>query len=370
MRIAMVTYLGKEGGVYTHIKNLASRISKFPGIELHIVVLSEKDNIEDRFGSKVHFIKRSKNKGANYIYNPFLIKRKIVEIDPDIVHIHQAFNYHSIAGILLKKPAIIVTIHQRITDEIVRRLPPSIERSIKLKIEGYLEGWLMRTSSYIIAPNPLIYESLDGEIESRKIYPISNGIDMIKIQESPQYDGFNHPCILYVGRLEYLKRVDLLLEATKIIKESIPDITTYIIGSGSQKEEFQDQVRLLNIDGNIKFIGFIPQDEIYSYYKSADIFVNPSQDGVFSLTTIEAMASGIPVITSNIYKNIHFLIEDGKTGLLSEYGNKSDLANKLLILLKNKELREIMGKSGQEIAKEYSWDQIASDTLKLYYKCI
>lgn len=366
MRIAMVTYLGEEGGVYTHIKNLASRISRLPDFELHIVALDEKDNIEDRFGCKVHFIKRGKFRGANYLYNPISIKRKISEINPDIVHVHQAFNYHSIACALSKNRPIVVTIHQGIVDEIERRLSPSIRRYFKLKIDKYLEKWLLKTASYVIAPNPLISEYLRGLIELKKICSIPNGVDLIRIQESKPYTNFNHPCILYVGRLETLKRVDILLEATQLIKKSIPDINIYIIGSGSQENKLKNQAKQLNIEDNTKFMGFIPQDEIYSYYKSADIFVNPSQDGIFNLTTIEAMACGVPVITSNVYKNIQYIIEDGKTGLLYEYGNKFDLANKLIALLQNTKLREMMAGAGQERAKEYSWDKIAEKTMNMY----
>jgi glycosyltransferase involved in cell wall biosynthesis len=261
----------------------------------------------------------------------------------------------------------VVTIHQEIADEIERRLAPSVRKYIKLKIDRYLESWLLGVTSYVIAPNPLIFEYLGGKIESKKICSIPNGIDLIKIQESQLYNDFNHPCILYVGRLEPLKRVDILLEATKIIKESIPDINTYIIGTGSQENVLKIYARQLNIENNTKFMGFIPQDEIYSYYKSAEIFVNPSQDGIFSLTTLEAMACGVPAVTSNIF-NIPYVIEDGKTGLLCEYGNKFDLANKLIALLQSRELREKIAIAGHEKAKEYSWERVASETLDIYRK--
>src|SRR3972149_458891 len=160
MRIVMLTYLGKEGGVYTHIKNLASRISKFPDIELHIIGLNEKDYIEDQSGYKVHFIKKRNSIGANYLYNPILIKKIIAEINPDIVHVHQAFNYHSIACMLHKSGGTVLTIHQVISDEIQRRLPQSTKRYIKLKINNYLEKWLLEKASCVIAPNPLISDYL------------------------------------------------------------------------------------------------------------------------------------------------------------------------------------------------------------------
>ena len=366
MKVAIVTYLGEEGGVYTHIKNIAIRISRFHNVELHIIVLSEKDCTEKLFGSTVHFIKREYFRAANYFYNPTLIKNKILEIDPDIVHVHQAFNYHSIAVCALtRKYPLIVTIHQGMADEIKNRLSPSLRRYIKLKINPYLEKRMLKRASHIIVLSPHVKEYF-SDLKS-KITVIPNGVDFEEIQNSGQKRDIAHPSIFFAGRLEKVKGVNILLRAIPHIKRLIPDVKVYIAGSGSEENKLKNLVKELNLTENVRFLGFISGDAKWSYYKSIDLCVVPSINEAFGLSSLEAMACGKPVVASNV-GGIPYVVENGKTGLLFECGNIDDLAEKIIALLQNKELREKMEKAGQERAKEFSWDKITDRTVELYMK--
>lgn len=370
MKIAILTYWGDKGGVYIHVMNIATRVSKLPDVDLHIVALSEKSCTDELFGGTAHFLKRAKSAGANYFYNPFLIRNKIMEIDPDLIHIHTTINSQAIAALMLpKRYPIIVTIHQSIEDDIRNRLPPSTRRRIKLKIEPYLEKQLLKRASQTIVPYPLLGEHVNGMIQKDKIRYIPNGVDTANIQNLNTHTQLEHPCILYVGRLVKIKAVDILIKAIPIIKNLIKDITLYIIGSGHEEGKLRSIVNELNIEKNVTFLGFIPQYEIYPYYRSTDVFVNPHKDGAFSLTTIEALACGTAVITSNV-GGISWIMEDGKTGLLFEFGDVNSLAERAITLLQSKELRKKMGEAGLEKVKEFSWDKIADKTVNLYREVI
>jgi glycosyltransferase involved in cell wall biosynthesis len=121
----------------------------------------------------------------------------------------------------------------------------------------------------------------------------------------------------------------------------------------------------LNIENYVDFLGFLSGEKKYTYYKSADIYVQPSRYETFGIAILEAMACGKTVVASNV-GGIPFLVIDGETGLLFENGNVRDLAEKILNLLNDKELREKMGKAGKKRAEEFTWDKIAKQTVEVY----
>jgi glycosyltransferase involved in cell wall biosynthesis len=139
----------------------------------------------------------------------------------------------------------------------------------------------------------------------------------------------------------------------------------YIAGSGPEENKLKELVKELNIEENVNFLGYISGIKKYSYYKSADVCVFPSIYEAFGIVLLEAMACGKPVVASNV-GGIPFVVEEGKTGLLFESGNVEDLADKIVTILKDEELREKMGEAGRERAKEFTWDKIAERTVEVY----
>jgi glycosyltransferase involved in cell wall biosynthesis len=128
-------------------------------------------------------------------------------------------------------------------------------------------------------------------------------------------------------------------------------------------------VKKQNIEKNVEFLGFISDDEKYACYNSADIFVLPSLEESFGIVLLEAMACRKPVVASNV-GGIPFVVADEKTGLLFESNDPEDLAEKIITLLRNRELQENMGRAGRERAKEFGWDKIAKTTVRLYQEII
>ena len=367
MKIAILTYWGDKGGVYIHVMNIATRVSKLPDVDLHIVALSEKSCTNELFGGTAHFLKRAKSAGANYFYNPFLIRNKIMELDPDLIHIHTTINSHAMAALMLpKRYPIIVTIHQSIEDDIRNRLPPSTRRWIKLKIEPYLEKRLLKKAECIITPSPHMKEYYSTV--KNKISVVPNGIDFGEIENSnyAEMDTL-HPSILFMGRLEKIKGVDILIRSIPFVANSIPDVHLYIAGSGEEEGKLKHLVKKLDIGANVTFLGFVSEDEKWSYYKSTDLCVVPSVEEPFGIVLLEAMACGKPAIASNV-GGIPYIVEDGKTGLLFECGDIEGLTEKVITLLQNKKMREKMGAAGLEKAKEFPWDKIVDKTLILYEK--
>ena len=366
MKVAMLTYLGEESGVYTHVKKIAIRISKLPDVDLHIIAIDDKNIITNRFGAAVHFIKRKDVRGATYFYYPLLFRKKILSIHPDIIHVQGYARYYSIALALMKKYPMILTLHANISEELGYRLSPSLKQYISLKIEPYLEKRLLKKAERVIVPSPHMKEYF-GALKN-KIDVIPNGVDFEEIQNSGRVkEDIIRPAILFMGRLEKIKGVDILIRSIPFVVCLIPDIHLYIAGSGEEESELKYLVKKLDIEENVTFLGFISGDEKWSYYKAIDLCVVPSLDEACGLSLLEAMACGKPVIASKV-GGIPYVVEDGKTGILFKSGDVEDLAEKVIILLQNKELREMMGATGLEKAKEFSWERITDRTVELYMK--
>jgi len=366
MKVAMLTSQCRPGGgTYTHLFYLCKYLSKIPDIDLHLITFEEDEAIK-KFCS-FHTLKKSKIKVIGRIFDVLSIKKEITEISPDIIHVQgQALWYLIMSPSFYKlktKYPIISTIHgiSKIEQK-YRGIHPLI-----IKINSYIEGITLRKIPNIIVCSSWMKDMVRNiSNKPDNIYIIPNGIDLEEIQKSgSKLININSPSIFFVGVLEKVKGMDTLLKAIPFIKKSIPDIYVYIAGSGPLENKLKSLAKKLDIEENIKFLGFVSEDEKYAYYKSVDVCVFPSRYEPFGIVLLEAMACGKPVITSNV-GGIPFVVEDGKTGLLFESENVEDLAEKIVILLKDEKLRRKMGDAGLERVKEFTWNKITEQTVEVY----
>jgi len=169
--------------------------------------------------------------------------------------------------------------------------------------------------------------------------------------------------ILFVAGLDrahYFKGLDILLSA--ICKLQITNYKLQIIGSGDLKPYYEKMVKNLGVANNVKFIGSVSFDDLAKYYRQADLFVLPSvtKGEAFGLVLLEAMASGTPVIASNL-PGVRNVFQDGIQGYLIKPGDADDLAKKMEKILTDKDLREKMGKAGRRLVEEkYDWEKFGN----------
>jgi glycosyltransferase involved in cell wall biosynthesis len=132
-------------------------------------------------------------------------------------------------------------------------------------------------------------------------------------------------------------------------------------------EELRDMAKKFDLEEDVIFLGFVEEEKKALYYKSANIFSLPSTNMAesFGIVNLEAMASGIPLVGSNL-GGIPDIIHEGKNGLLAKPSDHKSLANAILKLLKDDDLRQKMGNNGKKMVADYSWDKIAKSTEDLY----
>lgn len=156
--------------------------------------------------------------------------------------------------------------------------------------------------------------------------------------------------ILYVGQFVERKGIRYLLEAHKKLCNKY-DLGLVLVGNGPQKAEIMESCRKENIKG-VHFINFVQKDALPQYYSIADVFVLPSTEEVWGLVINEAMACGLPVISTDRAGASSDLIKDGINGYVIPAGDSSRLYESLATVLNDSKLRSRMGKTSEKIIKE------------------
>jgi phosphatidylinositol alpha-mannosyltransferase len=218
-----------------------------------------------------------------------------------------------------------------------------------------------------VALRPLI------EVYSMPYRIIPNGIDLKRfnpgvkpIEELVRLKGMR---ILFLGRMEPRKGLPLLIEALKHLKKEIPDLWLIVGGTGPLENEYKRLAQRILGERAI-FLGYIPREKVPSLYRSVHLYTSPAVGGeTFGIVLLEAMASGIPVVASNIpgYRTI---LRDGVNGLLAEVDDPMAYAKILKMALINSELRERLIEEGLETARDHSWERIAEEVEDAYFEAM
>lgn len=183
--------------------------------------------------------------------------------------------------------------------------------------------------------------------------PVANGNGNGNGSAAASGNG-HHPTILYIGRLVPEKGQAVLLEAVAKLAERGTEVNVALAGEGSLRPELEAKVGRLGIAERVRFLGAVGQDELHRLYEEAAIFCLPSFAEGVPVVLMEAMAMGLPVVTTRI-AGIPELIEDGRSGVLLAPGRADSLADSLATLVADGELRRRLGEGGRE-AVERSFD--------------
>jgi D-inositol-3-phosphate glycosyltransferase len=175
------------------------------------------------------------------------------------------------------------------------------------------------------------------------------------------------PVILWIGRLERLKGVDVLVDAVAQLQER--DFTLVIVGGDDRatplRAELEAQAAALGIADNVRFDGAVPHDDLVAYYRAADVCVQPSYYESFGLVAVEAMACGTPVVASRV-GGLVSTVQDGISGYLIPWRCPEPFAEKLEVLLNNAELRANFSRAARRSAERFRWPRIGLEMSNFY----
>ncbi len=270
-----------------------------------------------------------------------LIKKKNIKIVR--THQYHANLYGRLAAFFARVPCIVASVHNVYT----------IDRKLHRRI---INRFLARLTDRIVAVSETVKKDIlkyDG-LHENKVIVIHNGIDTARFSD---IDGkairseFNIPCdvpvIGTIGRLTLQKGIKYLIKATSVIKKRFPRITLFIVGDGPIREELQHYAKTFGLNRHAIFTGF--RRDVSSLLAAMDIFVLPSLWEGLPNALLEAMASGKPIITTDI-PPIREVINSENVGILIPPKDSTALALSIESLLVNKTFAVSLGNNAKNRA--------------------
>ena len=174
--------------------------------------------------------------------------------------------------------------------------------------------------------------------------------------------------IIYVGRFNHEKRIDRLITAFSMISDKYPDWHVDIFGDGNEKDNLLHQISKMNLEGRI--VIHEPTKAIFDEYKRSEMLVLCSEHEASPLVLVEAMACGVPCVSMDCPNGPRDIIKNGKTGLLAENGNVSDMSAKIEWMIIHENERKEMGQVAREFAATRQLHVVMTEWKRLYSSCI
>jgi len=204
-----------------------------------------------------------------------------------------------------------------------------------------------------------------NNIPKSKIEVVYNGIDTDKYKKVKAAKS-KRPTIISISRLTPHKRVIDLIKATYLLKKTIPNVRTIIVGQGEEEEKLKALSKKLNLENNVEFEGYVKEHkDVIKLLKSSHIFCLPSVLEGFGIVLAEAMASDVPYVCSDI-PVLKEVTLDGKAGMIFKQKDYADLAKKIKRLILDKDLYNKKVKEAKQEVKKYDWKVIMNQLENSY----
>ena len=338
-----------HGGIGTFVQNLARNLVK-NNFKVSVVGVTKEGNegVENDKGVLIYRIKQSNAKFGKFIFNSLNIRNKLKEIHSintiDIVEgselsfafIPKKTTYKKVIRLHGGHHFFALTLNKK----------PALWRSFQ-EIKSFKKAdALIAVSNYV---GKTTQQLVKFKLPYKVIY---NFIDLNKFKNS-NIDFYENNSIVFIGTICEKKGVKQLVEAFPLIKEQVPLAKLHLVGrdwSSKKIKSYISYLKTLIADEYLKdiiFHGSIPYDKIPDILEKGHVCVYPSHMESFGLTVVEAMAMEKPIVFSNIppFKEI---IKDKETGLICTPFSKEDIAEKIILLMKNNKLAHQLGINARE----------------------
>lgn len=347
-----VLQLGKNfnyGGTETVILNLCNGFYDDKNID--IILCTSGGELEAKLNNKnIKHIKINdiSEKSFSNFLSIFKTIRKVVKNEKiDIIHSH-----HRLLTII----ANFVTLGMR---------TKVIHTAHYMSKENRL-GFLLGKNIIAVGENVKWNLIEKSKVNKEKISVIYNGIDLIKFKKNNiiNYKDSNKINILSINRLSYEKGVDVLLYSIAIVVKEIKNIKVTIIGDGKERDKLKKIAEELNICDYIEFIGF--KNNVLEYINQCDFVVSTSRTEGLPITPLEVFSQSKAIVATNV-GGVKEVIEDGVNGVLVTNENYTEIADAIILLIKNNNLREKLGKNGYKTVHEKFSKEVMVNKYKEYY---
>lgn len=371
MKIGIVLYptFGGSGVVATELgKALAKK-----GHKVHFITYDQPVRLGS-FRENISYHEVSVSNYPLFKYDPYetVLASKIVDVVKheglDILHVHYAIPHASAAFMAQQilesqdiKIPFVTTLHG--TDiTLVGKLP---------SFEPVITFCLNKSDAVTAVSESLKQDTYEHFSTNREITVIPNFIQVNESREDNSalrlsYANENEPILCHISNFRRVKRVQDVLKTFALVNEKIPS-NLLLVGDGPERDSLEILCRELKLCSRVHFVGKVRSTE--RVLEISDLFLLPSQTESFGLAALEAMAKGVPIISSNTggipEVNVH-----GETGCLSDVGDVEDMAKNAISILEDKSVYQAFSQRALARAKEFNLDAILNQYLEVYKSLI
>lgn len=379
MKILFISdvYFPRVNGVSTSIRTFVGQLQEL-GHEVHLIAPDYGIATEDEA-----WIKRIPSRKIYFDPEDRLMKYglaidKLIELRREkyeLVHIHTPFIAHYLGqklAHLLDVPCV-ETYHTFFEDYLHHYLP-WIPRGMARGIARFISRRQCNGVDAIVAPSKPMLDVLRQYGVKAKAEVIPTGL---QAQSFAPADGnafrqkhgiaLDRPMMLYVGRVAFEKDIDFLLRMAVELREMQPEVLLVVAGEGPAEESLHKLSKELNLQENIKFIGYMDRNtELNACYKAADVFVFSSKSETQGLVLIEAMAQGTPVVAIAELGTKSILIEG--EGALIAPEDEVTFAERVNTLLQDKKVRNLLGAKARAYVEEKWTSRAQAERVVEFYQ--
>ncbi len=381
MKILFISdvYFPRVNGVSTSIRTFVGQLQQL-GHEVHLIAPDYDVATEDEA-----WIKRIPSRSIYFDPEDRLMKYgegldRLLELRRekyDLIHIHTPFVAHYLGqklAHLLDVPCV-ETYHTFFEDYLHHYLP-WIPRRMAMGIARFVSRRQCNGVDAIVAPSQPMLDVLRQYGVKAKAEVVPTGLQQ---QSFADADGdvfrwkygiaADRPLALYVGRVAFEKNIEFLLRMAVELREMQPDVLLVIAGEGPAEQSLHAQSKALNLQPNIKFIGYLDRNtELNACYKAADVFVFSSKSETQGLVLIEAMAQGTPVVAIAELGTKSILIEG--EGALIAPDDEMLFAERVNSLLADKKAGNALGRKARAYVETHWTARVQAERLVAFYRSI
>ncbi len=338
------------GGVEKHLRDLARGLPRY-GVKVTVVACSRDRTtrlVQDGPSRIILLPRHLQISSAPVSLAMLSVLRRL---EADLVHGHLPYPPGELTALLSGRP-LVCTYHSPIVRQrMLGALTAPVTRAV------------LKRARRLIVSNPVLAASLGGDLRARA-ETIPFGVDLERFTPAEQVQDSRVTRVLFLGRFRYYKGLPVLLEAMK----SVPSAVLTLAGDGPLRPKLEGLSSTLGLEGRVAFTGDIDEGRLPDLYRGHDLFVLPSDrpGETFGIAMLEAMACGLPCISTELGTGTSWLNRHGETGLVVPPGDPRALAEAILQLSSNPELRRQMGAEARRRAEGFPLEKMLEATSSVY----
>lgn len=365
-----ICYIANAGSVHTQrwVKYFADK-----GHEVHLISPRPfgDNNME---AVKLYVLKRVRPqiRIISYVMNLPLyviqVGRLLKRVKPDILHAHYITNSGLLGALTGFHPFVLSAWGSDVL------IAPK-----EFKVMKWIVNYALRRADLITCGGENTKEEMTKlRADVKKVHLISHAVDTRSFSPAQKSEALRRslkisgsPTVISIRNLSPLYDVESLVKAIPLVRRQIPEVKFIIAGDGEQKDYLEKLASSLGDANSVRFVGWIPHEELPKYLASADVYVSTSlSDGGISVSTLEAMACGLPAVITDVGDNRRW-VKEGVNGFIVPVKSPNALALKIVYLLKNKNAKDRFARTNRQVVEEKAnYEKEMQKMEKLYKELI